>query len=1027
MVDSKFPKVTLGVAVFNGERYLEDTLSDLVNQDYPDFKIVVSDNASTDRTKDICLRFQEENPDIVLEYYENEEDVGAAGNFDKLLTYITTEYFAVFSHNNRVKPTYVSKCMGKLLNNENAVLAYSMMEYIDIEGAIIPVSCSAELNPQMSGQNVVERIATVTGQHGWYFFYCVARTSFFQKVYSPILKKYSFSHGVDVLINLLSVLEGEVERVDETLYYYRKKHSNESERSKKLFGYDFEVKFPYAELSLNLIALVSETYELSEQQKNKSLKKMFQIFSSKDIWSNRFSQYSSVDYLDLESTKNVRNDVMRMLPFKPAELFLKERRISEDSEKPRVAIFEFNHRHDEVIPSTVYQLIKLGYDVDVFMKDEETYNNKIWKCFPSLVCNIHIMEEADANYDKFIYWIKAFKLLEYEFTIVNSLEPRSILDFVSNLPGRHYSILHNPSIMMQHKEWQDYYSKINHKPLFLHSMVTSKLSQFNNAACFPPFLEVENYNRFDKNEDVVTFVIQGNLEARRNYPMLIQCIDALYNVREELPQFEFLIIGNCTSQYGVEIRRIIEEQPWSKVVTFSEGELDYSDFYGKIAIADYLIPLLDKSEKRFLPYFEDKLTSSVSVAFMLNVPPIIHEDLANIYNISGITYNDEKDGLLQALLYALQLPKEERLKIRSAIAEDRADILRHAGLVAKKYFQIEYSEKIHYYQQEAVNRIKIGNIEGAKEFGLKILDIVPNNPTAIEILATAERVDGNLEGALEYYLKLYELAPADEISSEIRAVMAELNDPRINEWGGETKGWIERFDKYVHSGMREVHGWVGKDFYKAVQKLNIIQEENDIQGDFIEIGVHHGKFTLLLDQLRRKGEKYVAIDLFDNQVLNIDNSGLGNRGVFERNVQKWSSNPDTMKIISIDSLTLSAECLAKESKGFRFFSIDGGHTVEHTINDLILASNTIAPGGVIFLDDYYNLDWPGVHEGFVKYMHNHNCRIAPFAYFQNKLILCGISYHRMYKELFNSLWENEGHKVKEVDMSGFKVLAINEK
>lgn len=1019
-----YPRVTIGIPVYNEEKYLEETLNDILNINYPDFVIIIGDNCSTDRTEEICLEFAERNSQIT--YYRHASNL-EGGNIEFLIEKTETDYFALLSGNNKIHKDYLIKCMEKLLANPDAGYVNSNLNYIDMNGRLIDREYTVKDNPDMSGMGVVDRLETLLDLNAWYLSYGIYKTSLYKKIHRRTFVEYKYSYGADVILNLLILLETTVVHVNEVLFFYRYKYRNEHERRKKFFDEAHTPCFPSAELTLNIIDIVNTSDMLKDEERKKILISCFKIFSRSSLWLGRYNNYSDLDYLDRDELSQKRNRLYKMLPYRPSTLFLKECRIPEESEKPRVAIFEFNHRHDEVIPSTVFQLIQMGYDVDVFMKDEETYNNNIWKCFPSLVCNIHIMEEADANYDKFIYWIKAFKMLEYEFTIVNSLEPRSILDFVSYLPGRHYSILHNPSIMMQHKEWQDYYSKINHKPLFLHSMVTSKLTLFNNAACFPPFLEVENYNRFDKNEDVVTFVIQGNLEARRNYPMLIQCIDALYNVREELPPFEFLIVGNCTTQYGVEIRRIIEGQPWSKIVTFSEGELDYPDFYGKIATADYLVPLLDKSEKRFQPYFEDKLTSSVSVAFMLNIPPIIHEDLANIYNISGITYNDEKDGLLQALLYALQLPKEERLKIETAIAEDRADILHHAGLVAKKYFQIEYSEKIHYYQQEAVNRIKMGNIEGAKEFGLKILDIVPNNPTAIEILATAERVDGNWEEALEYYLKLYELAPTDEISSEIRAVMTELNDPRINEWGGETKGWIERFDKYVHSGMREVHGWVGKDFYKAVQKLNLIQEEKEIQGDFIEIGVHHGKFTLLLDQLRRKGEKYVAIDLFDNQVLNIDNSGLGNRAIFEKNVQKWSSNPDTMKIISIDSLTLSAECLAKESRGFRFFSIDGGHTVEHTINDLILASNTIAPGGVIFLDDYYNLDWPGVHEGFVKYMHNHNCRIAPFAYFQNKLILCGISYHQMYTEFFYSLWENEGYKVKEVVMSGFKTLAVSDK
>jgi len=50
----------------------------------------------------------------------------------------------------------------------------------------------------------------------------------------------------------------------------------------------------------------------------------------------------------------------------------------------------------------------------------------------------------------------------------------------------------------------------------------------------------------------------------------------------------------------------------------------------------------------------------------------------------------------------------------------------------------------------------------------------------------------------------------------------------------------------------------------------------------------------------------------------------------------------------------------------------------------------------VVLDDYYNPHWPGVHEGFVRYMMYGNCRLAPFLYHQNKLYLAAYSFHGIY-------------------------------
>ena len=60
------PRVSLGVPLYNAERYLETCLDALLAQDYADFEIIISDNASTDRTWEICQRYAARDPRIRL-------------------------------------------------------------------------------------------------------------------------------------------------------------------------------------------------------------------------------------------------------------------------------------------------------------------------------------------------------------------------------------------------------------------------------------------------------------------------------------------------------------------------------------------------------------------------------------------------------------------------------------------------------------------------------------------------------------------------------------------------------------------------------------------------------------------------------------------------------------------------------------------------------------------------------------------------------------------------------------------------
>jgi hypothetical protein len=66
----------------------------------------------------------------------------------------------------------------------------------------------------------------------------------------------------------------------------------------------------------------------------------------------------------------------------------------------------------------------------------------------------------------------------------------------------------------------------------------------------------------------------------------------------------------------------------------------------------------------------------------------------------------------------------------------------------------------------------------------------------------------------------------------------------------------------------------------------------------------------------------------------------------------------------------------------------------HAFNDLSLAQEILAPGGIVALDDFMRTFWPGVTEGFYRFMAKQNRRLRPFFYFQNKLFLTTISEHQ---------------------------------
>lgn len=131
IMDDITPHICIGMLVYNGERYVRQALDSLLAQDYENFELVISDNASTDSTSEICLEYA--SRDKRIRYYRNERNMGAAWNFNRVFELSSGEYFMCASHDDWWAPNYLSSCLKALSASESIVLAGAMCESIDNE------------------------------------------------------------------------------------------------------------------------------------------------------------------------------------------------------------------------------------------------------------------------------------------------------------------------------------------------------------------------------------------------------------------------------------------------------------------------------------------------------------------------------------------------------------------------------------------------------------------------------------------------------------------------------------------------------------------------------------------------------------------------------------------------------------------------------------------------------------------------------------------------------------------------------
>jgi len=130
-------RVTLAMPIYNGEQYVEETLRSILAQDFADFELIITDNASTDRTEEICRGFAAR--DQRIRYVRNERNLGASANYNLGLSLATGEFFKWCAHDDLISPNCIGALVNALEQDSEAVGAFPKTECIDETGAVIPL------------------------------------------------------------------------------------------------------------------------------------------------------------------------------------------------------------------------------------------------------------------------------------------------------------------------------------------------------------------------------------------------------------------------------------------------------------------------------------------------------------------------------------------------------------------------------------------------------------------------------------------------------------------------------------------------------------------------------------------------------------------------------------------------------------------------------------------------------------------------------------------------------------------------
>lgn len=129
------PLISVGMPVYNGERYVDAAIASVLAQTFADFELVICDNASTDGTETICRDHAAR--DSRIRYYRNESNIGAARNFCRVFDLSTGRYFRWLSADDYLAPAALQMCLAALEADPLAVLACGRVAFVGAAGELL--------------------------------------------------------------------------------------------------------------------------------------------------------------------------------------------------------------------------------------------------------------------------------------------------------------------------------------------------------------------------------------------------------------------------------------------------------------------------------------------------------------------------------------------------------------------------------------------------------------------------------------------------------------------------------------------------------------------------------------------------------------------------------------------------------------------------------------------------------------------------------------------------------------------------
>ena len=634
-------KVSIILPTYNGESFIKESISSILNQTYPYWELIIVNDCSSDNTLNIANKYAQK--DSRIKVISNEKNLKLPASLNVGFHHATGDYYTWTSDDNMYKPTAIEKMVKYLDENSDCDLVSFNFDFITEDNCF--ENQFTDLVPDRNTLQLTERcnigacfmyrkeIAEKTGNYDETMF-CAEDYDYWCRI----------------------ALIGNINYKDENLYEYRN-HSKSltATKQKTIQEKTLEIRFKYAEP-------IMAKFNLSNTEKIKKFLGFYYKEGKNKKWletAYRIDSKSARKYTILFKfksllkkffyVKNYKNEkyikfffIKKTIPIRNAGLSENKKIfLNHNVRKQSVLIVEPNRYHSEILPAFIKYFQDLNYNVDLILRCENM------KDLPfSDLSGVNIFQ-GEASHIKEM--LKTKKIREYDFVFFSSSafwEPgnkkQSYLQYLNFIPKAKKGIL-----MVEHNIIP-YLAEYNEEKYLKQKRLFSC-----SELCDVPMLSPSYYGNFkitQKSADnIVRFIVVGAVNQNlKDIKLLLDSAKLL--IKNNIKNFEIIIDGKGLASVPYELQDNIT----------NNGRVKFDKLYSDMEEADYILFLLDEKNPLHERYKQGTTTGSLNLSLGFKTLSIVNESFAKIYKLNdenAIIYNG--DNLYNAMKYAIELPSEK--------------------------------------------------------------------------------------------------------------------------------------------------------------------------------------------------------------------------------------------------------------------------------------------------------------------------------------------------------------------------------